>query len=191
MPLKRSIQLPHNDGIEDIVLAKFNKEGTNLWSTVIGGKGPDLPRALCVDQQDNMYVVGSSGGSDFPVLRAIYPSPVDAKEGIVMKLCPTTPFVQLSTGDSIVCQGGTVTLIADPTLSRYLWNTGERTGSITVSNQGTYFYSADSPLGCTAFSDTVRIYVRQKTQAVVGIRGKTKPCIGDSVLLYSHQVRSL
>ena len=52
MPLKRSIQLPHNDGIEDIVLAKFNKEGTNLWSTVIGGKGPDLPRALCVDQRN-------------------------------------------------------------------------------------------------------------------------------------------
>jgi hypothetical protein len=185
MPLKRSIQLPHADGIEDIVVAKFTATGVNTWSTVIGGKGSDVPRAMCLDALDNMYIVGSSSGSDFPVRGAIFPNLNGSKDGIIIKLCPTTPAIKSSTGDTVVCEGGTITLSADPGLSRFRWSTGQSTPSIDVQTAGTYFYSADSPLGCTAFSDTIRIYIKQKSPAVVLAKGKSLPCVGDSVLLYS------
>lgn len=185
MPLKRSIQLPHADGIEDIVVAKFSATGANLWSTVIGGKGSDVPRAMCLDALDNMYIVGSSSGADFPVRGAIFPNLNGSKDGIIIKLCPTTPMIKISTGDTIVCDGGTITLIADPTLSRFRWSTGQSSQTIDVQSAGTYFYSADSPLGCTAFSDTVRIYIKKKSPATIRFKGKALPCAGDSVLLYS------
>ncbi|MFM8472104.1 MAG: hypothetical protein ACKOBV_01125, partial [Candidatus Kapaibacterium sp.] len=135
---------------------------------------------------DNMYIVGHSTGADFPVQGALYPTPQGPKDGIIIKLCPTTPSVALSPNDTVVCAGGSIRLSADPTLSRYRWSTGESTSSIDVRSAGSYFYSADSPLGCTAFSDTVRISVRQKTQAVIRRRGKSTLCEGDSVLLYSE-----
>ncbi len=185
MPLRRSTQLPHKDGLEDICVAKFTPSGTCMWSTVIGGKGSDVPNAMCLDNLDNMYIVGHSTGADFPVQGAIYPNPQGPKDGVIIKLCPTTPMISLSPNDTVVCAGGTLLLTADPTLSRYQWSTGENTSSIFVKTAGTFFYSADSPLGCRTFSDTVRITIRQKTQAVIQRRGKSTLCDGDSVLLFS------
>lgn len=185
MPLKRSLQLPHKDGLEDISVAKFSPSGSCLWSTIIGGAGSDVPNAMCLDGLDNMYIVGHSTGADFPVVKALYPTPQAPKDGVILKLCPTTPVVTLSPNDTVVCEGGMVMLSADPTLSRFQWNTGEVNASIYVKTAGTFFYEADSPLGCRTRSDTIRISVRQKTRAVIQRRGKSTLCSGDSVLLYS------
>ncbi len=185
-PYKRAIFKPHVDSIADMIVCKFNATGQMLWSTGVGGTGIDYAQGVCTDQSGNAYVVGLTNSRDFPMVNAIQPVPYLKQDGIVMKICPTTPLIVFDLKDTVMCAGGSITLTAEGGLSRYLWSTGEKTQSIVVHGAGTYFYSADSQLGCNAFSDTIRIKVRSKLPAEVRFLGKTTLCPGDSVLLYSR-----
>ncbi len=52
----------------DIGLTKFNLEGTDLiYSTYIGGSSDELPHSLITDSEGNLYMLGTSGSSDFPI----------------------------------------------------------------------------------------------------------------------------
>jgi hypothetical protein len=52
----------------NIFVTKLNTDGSNLiFSTLIGGTGDEMPRSLEVDSNKNIYVVGETGSSDFPV----------------------------------------------------------------------------------------------------------------------------
>jgi gliding motility-associated-like protein len=52
----------------DIGISKFNAVGTALlYSTYIGGSSQDQPHSLFVDGNDNLYVLGVTGSSNFPV----------------------------------------------------------------------------------------------------------------------------
>lgn len=46
------------DGLEEAFIAKFNSNGTLLWTNVISGPGEDLARGVVTDSEDNIYVVG-------------------------------------------------------------------------------------------------------------------------------------
>ncbi|MGQ0798113.1 MAG: SBBP repeat-containing protein [Methanobacteriota archaeon] len=50
----------------DIFLAKFRPDGSLVYSTYIGGSGPDAPWAIAVDRQGNAYLAGDSNSTDFP-----------------------------------------------------------------------------------------------------------------------------
>lgn len=53
----------------DVVVVKFN--GSNLdntWATYYGGTVTDIGHSVAVDNSDEVYVVGSTNSSDFPVL---------------------------------------------------------------------------------------------------------------------------
>ncbi|MBK9454057.1 MAG: SBBP repeat-containing protein [Bacteroidetes bacterium] len=45
-------------GANDEFLAKFNNEGTLLWATYMGGELDDFSRAVAVDGDNNVYIVG-------------------------------------------------------------------------------------------------------------------------------------
>ena len=47
-------------GSVDTYIVKYNKDGTILWASKIGGNSFDIPRKLIVDLDDNLYVSGSS-----------------------------------------------------------------------------------------------------------------------------------
>jgi len=67
--------------------------------------------------------------------------------------CTTTPILNISvTGSGSVCPGGSMTLTATSGFSNYIWNTGDTTQSIVVSNAGTYSVSA--AWGSSTYSDT-------------------------------------
>jgi gliding motility-associated-like protein len=58
---------PIQDGI-DMALTKYSGDGTTMiWSTFVGGSGDDLPHSLVVNSNDELYVYGCTGSSDFPV----------------------------------------------------------------------------------------------------------------------------
>jgi gliding motility-associated-like protein len=51
----------------DIALTKFSLDGTSLvYSTYLGGSGNELPHSLVTDSLGNLYVLGTTGSSDFP-----------------------------------------------------------------------------------------------------------------------------
>ena len=67
-----SIQSTFGGGI-DAFVTKLNAAGTALvYSTYLGGSGPDLGQGIAVDQGGHAYVTGdtTSPGSAFPARRA-------------------------------------------------------------------------------------------------------------------------
>ncbi len=55
-----------NDGI-DIALSKYDTTGTFLvWSTYLGGSSDELPHSLVVNDNDELFVYGTTSSLDFP-----------------------------------------------------------------------------------------------------------------------------
>ena len=52
----------------DIVISKYDTTGTFLvYSTYLGGNGPEVPSSLIVNSNDELFIMGVTGSSDFPV----------------------------------------------------------------------------------------------------------------------------
>lgn len=55
-------------GQTDISISKFNAQGNNLlYSTYIGGSALDIPHSLYVNDNDELYILGTTGSADYPV----------------------------------------------------------------------------------------------------------------------------
>ncbi|MFZ1657210.1 MAG: gliding motility-associated C-terminal domain-containing protein [Flavobacteriales bacterium] len=62
-----------NGGDIDIGLTKFAPDGTSLiWSTYIGGSGNECPHSLVVNSNNELYMFGSSGSTNFPTTAGAY-----------------------------------------------------------------------------------------------------------------------
>lgn len=57
----------------DIGLTKFSANGSQrLYSTYIGGDGPDQPHSMMVNSAGELVIMGTTGSSDFPVTAGAY-----------------------------------------------------------------------------------------------------------------------
>jgi gliding motility-associated-like protein len=63
-------------GITDIGISKFNSDGTALlYSTYIGGTGgSEAPHSLVVNDNNELYILGTSASSDYPVTPTAFQS---------------------------------------------------------------------------------------------------------------------
>jgi hypothetical protein len=50
-------------GVEDAFVAKLNGDGALQWLTFLGGSAADTGKGIALDESDNVYVVGTSGGT--------------------------------------------------------------------------------------------------------------------------------
>jgi len=71
-------------------------------------------------------------------------------------IAPSTPAIDVY-GPRIVCNGREAILSTSQPFAYYLWSTGERTQSISVSKPGIYLVEAGASQQCMALSDTVVI----------------------------------
>ncbi|MCW5899911.1 MAG: gliding motility-associated C-terminal domain-containing protein [Flavobacteriales bacterium] len=56
-----------NGGSIDVGISKWTPTGNALvWSTYIGGNGNEAPHSLVVNEQNELYVMGSTGSANFP-----------------------------------------------------------------------------------------------------------------------------
>jgi hypothetical protein len=63
---------PALKGVEDVFVTKINANGSGIvYSTFLGGGGPDEGKGIAVDGSGNAYVTGSAGSFDFPMAGAI------------------------------------------------------------------------------------------------------------------------
>ena len=54
-------------GNVDIAITKYNTNGTSLiYSTYLGGSGPDVPNSIVVNSADELYVFATTGSIDYP-----------------------------------------------------------------------------------------------------------------------------
>jgi len=57
----------------DITISKFNTSGTNLlFSTYFGGNANELPESMIVDNNGNLYVLGITASTNFPMSGSPY-----------------------------------------------------------------------------------------------------------------------
>jgi hypothetical protein len=61
-------QTTYGGGGQDVFITKLSADGSSLiYSTYLGGSGPDGAAAIAVDASGNAYVVGNTNSSNFPV----------------------------------------------------------------------------------------------------------------------------
>jgi len=105
------------------------------------------------------------------------------------KGCSKTDSVTVSVGgnttvlelgqDIAVCEGQIVTLDAGNGFSSYLWNTGETTSTIQVTNSGTFFVTVSDACGSQVDSVIVTIY----PQPAVNLGPDVNICLGNAATL--------
>ncbi len=87
-PTVNSLQAYSGEG--DTFITKFNSSGGALsFSTYFGGSSNDNGEGIAVDTTGNVYVTGSTGSTDFPVVNPLQPNSGGGSEGFVIKLNPS------------------------------------------------------------------------------------------------------
>ncbi|WP_310991011.1 T9SS type A sorting domain-containing protein [Aequorivita marina] len=56
------------EGVNSGFISKIDNEGTLLWSTFIGGNSFDYIRDIAMDDNDQVYFMGFSSSTDFPIV---------------------------------------------------------------------------------------------------------------------------
>ncbi len=58
----------NNGSGTDVAITKYDTTGQfMIYSTYLGGAGDELPHSLVVNENDELYIMGTTGSSDFPV----------------------------------------------------------------------------------------------------------------------------
>jgi uncharacterized protein (TIGR03437 family) len=102
-------------GAEDAFVTKINPSGSaKLYSTYLGGGGPDEGHGIAVDVQGNAYITGSAGSIDFPTMNAIQSAPGGSGDAFLVKLNATGSAIIYSTllGGNGIDTGSAVTVDA-------------------------------------------------------------------------------
>ncbi|HTB16450.1 MAG TPA: SBBP repeat-containing protein [Bryobacteraceae bacterium] len=77
-------------GAEDVFVTKINPSGTaKLYSTYLGGGGPDEGHGIAVDVQGNAYITGNTGSIDFPLKNPIQSTQGGSGDAFLAKLNAT------------------------------------------------------------------------------------------------------
>jgi gliding motility-associated-like protein len=59
----------------DIGITKYDTSGTKrIYSTYLGGSGDEIPHSLIVNSRDELFILGTTGSINFPVLATSYDS---------------------------------------------------------------------------------------------------------------------
>ena len=70
-------------GDVDIAISKFDATGSFLhYSTYIGGTAADIPHSLYVNDNDELYIFGTTGSADFPVTADAFDTSVNGGPNI-------------------------------------------------------------------------------------------------------------
>ena len=71
-------------GTIDVGISKWTPDGSALeWSTYLGGAGNESPHSMVVNAQDELFVFGSTGSSDFPTTPGCFDGTYNAGGGLL------------------------------------------------------------------------------------------------------------
>jgi hypothetical protein len=124
--------------------------------------------------------VTDSGSFTVTVTNASGCSAVSAP--VVVVVNPLPPPVITASGPTTFCEGGKVTLSAQPAAS-YLWSNGATTQSVDVMTSGSFYVTVTNALGCSATSPSTAVHVNPLpvTPVITTAMGETGTTLTASV----------
>jgi beta-propeller repeat-containing protein len=97
-PTFRGAQPASGGGYYDAFVAKLNAAGSAfVYSTYLGGSGPDFGAGIAVDASGSAYVTGLTESVDFPTVNALQPAYAGGQDAFVTKLNDTGSALAYST----------------------------------------------------------------------------------------------
>ncbi len=85
-PTRNPLQ-PANAGFTDVFVTKLRADGSALiFSTYLGGGESEVATSVALDSAANVYITGTSGSLDFPVVDAIQPNASNIVDAILAKM---------------------------------------------------------------------------------------------------------
>ncbi len=75
----------HN-GLDDIFVTKFDENGSLIWSELFGGDSSDRGYDVEVDENDSIYITGTTQSTNFPILNAYDSTHNGFGDVVLMKL---------------------------------------------------------------------------------------------------------
>ncbi|MBD3350036.1 MAG: hypothetical protein GF364_00940 [Candidatus Lokiarchaeota archaeon] len=104
-------------GESDAFICKLSPDGSHiLMSTLLGGLGSDKGYSICIDSAENIYVVGETNSTDFPIISGAYNNTYSGDGDIfVSKINPDGSTILYSTffGGSAKDYGKRITIDED------------------------------------------------------------------------------
>ncbi|WP_230471095.1 DUF7948 domain-containing protein [Hymenobacter jejuensis] len=108
-PVANGFASTYGGGTSDAVVCKLNGSLSNLlWSSYLGGTGPDAAYSLQLDARNNLYVCGGTASGNFPTTAgSLYPSRRGDIDGFVSQISSNGSTIEKSTflGTSFYDQG--------------------------------------------------------------------------------------
>jgi Beta-propeller repeat len=89
-PTRDPVQPTHGGGSYDAFVVKLDPTGQSIvYSTYLGGNGPDIAYAVAADALGNAYIAGLTQSTNFPTLAALQATPGGGQDAFVAKLNAT------------------------------------------------------------------------------------------------------
>ena len=96
-PVASAVQSTYAGGNSDAFVLKLDPTGTQIvYSTYIGGSGPDEGHSIAVDGGGNAYITGFTGSNNFPIVNGFQKTRAGLLDAFVLKLNKTGNVILLS-----------------------------------------------------------------------------------------------
>lgn len=186
-PLKRSVgKKPNNNDAVCYVSALKVNDSLN-WSSTFDIEKTNYPNNIKLDSTGNLVIC-------YQIQRPV----TTFTDGYILKICPFTPLVRVfpKQSDTLLCEGGTLTLLSDPNALDVRWDNNSAiivSPTLSVTKTGKYWYTARNSFGCTATSDTVRIIIQPPITVTVNSQNNRSTLCqgqGDSITLSTADLYS-
>jgi hypothetical protein len=87
MPIVNALQSTYGGGPSDVFIMKLDSTGSQLlFSTYLGGTGDDRGFDVRLDANGELYVSGTTGSPNFPVLNALQPTSGGGQDAFLTKM---------------------------------------------------------------------------------------------------------
>lgn len=86
-------QIDYAGGGCDVAISKFDSTGSQLYySTYLGGNASECPHSMFVNDNDELYVFGTTGSSNFPVTAQAYDDSFNGGASVTVNTSVTFPY---------------------------------------------------------------------------------------------------
>ncbi len=97
-PVANGFQMIFGGGNDDAFVSKLSSDGSQLvYSTFLGGSGSELASDIAIDSLNNIYVIGQTTSTNFPIFKALQTTNNGGEDVFITKLDLTGKKVLYST----------------------------------------------------------------------------------------------